>query len=298
MRNFLPALSLALVFSTSSFAQKVRLAGTDFFKGGVSSSIETVASPLGLEARWPGSYVALRQLQAGKVDMAILAAPSPDNLPDLPGMYKMPLAYRLCRVIVAKDNPVESITKEQLRAIFGSRARLRHESWRDLAKGDTGSSGGWSSRVIEPMVTNAFSSFSREVFLHNVLHEDALHPSVKSYPDEAALQKAFAGKRGAIAVVGSLSVEGYSKALPVDMGAGEPFGATPENLYFGDYPLHMPCYLYFPSPDAAKLLPVVEAIYSGTVAQAIFLGGMAPVPDSFRDAEVNKLRKAAGIPAN
>lgn len=294
MRHFIFTLAATWIFGLGTSAQTIRLAGTDFFNGGVATSIEAAGKPHGLEAKWPGSYVALRELQAGKVDLAILAAPSPADLPEIPGMRKMPLAYRLCRVIVSKDNPVESVTKEQLRAIFGSRGRLRHESWRDFAKGDAS----WSSRVVEPMVPAAFSSFAREVFLHNVLHEDALHPSVKEYPGEAALQKAFAAKRGAIAVVGSLSVEGYSKALPVDMGGGEPFGATPENLYFGDYPLNMPYSLYFPEANAAKLVPVVEALYSGAVAQSIFLGGMAPVPDSFRAAELKKLKDSIGNPGN
>lgn len=274
--------------------QTISLSGTDFFNGGVASSIEVAGKPHGLVATWPGSYVALRELQAGKVDLAILAAPSPADLPEIPGMRKMPLAYRLCRVIVSKDNPVESVTKEQLRAVFGSRARLRYESWRDLANGDAA----WESRVVEPMVTVPFSSFAREVFLHNVLHEDALHPSVKEFPGEAALQKVFASKRGAIAVVGSLSVEGYAKPLPIDMGGGESFGATPENLYFGDYPLNMPYFLYFHEANAIKLVPVVEALYSGSVAQAIFLGGMAPVPDSFRAAELEKLKDAIGHDGN
>lgn len=272
-------------------ADNISLSGTDLFLGNVSKSIESVGKPLGLKATWGGSFQALQDLKSGKVDMAILTSPSPGELPDVPGMRRLPLAYRLCRVVVAKDNPINTISYNQLQSIFGSRTQQRLETWKEIGKSSDNIQEDWANRVIEPMIPIAYSSFSREIFAYSVLKDDRVHPSVKVYKNEKDLQNAFAGKVGAIAVIASLSAEQFSKPIPVAKEGGESFSATPENLYFGDYPLYMPFSLYFPEIRTKEFLPIVEAFYSEPVSQTIFQSGLAPVPDAFRKAELNRLKQ-------
>ena len=272
-------------------ADQITLSGTDLFNDEVKAGIEQAGEPMGLKASWGGSFQALQDLKSGKVDMAILTSPSPEELPDVVGIRRLPLAYRLCRVVVAKDNPINAITYQQLRSIYGSRTQQRLESWKEIAKPSDILPEEWTNRVIEPMLPIAYSSFSREIFSYSVLKNDRVHPSVKVYKNEKDLQTAFAGKVGAIAVIASLSAEQFSKALPVAKEGGESFSATPENLYFGDYPLYMPFSLYFPEIRTKEFLPIVEAFYSETVSKTIFESGLAPVPDAFRKAELNRLKQ-------
>ncbi len=272
-------------------ADQLTLSGTDLFVGDVTKSIKAAVQPFGIKASWSGSFQALQDLKSGKVNMAILTSPSPEELPDVTGMRRMPLAYRLCRVVVSKDNPVNSISYSQLQAIFGSRSQQRLETWKEVSQPSGKIPEEWANRVIEPMIPLSYSTFSREIFSYSVLKDDRVHPSVKVYKNEKDLQNAFAGKVGAIAVIASLSAEQFSKALPVAKEGGEPFSATPENLYFGDYPLYMPFSLYFPEIRTKEFLPIVEAFYSENVSKSIFESGLAPVPDAFRKAELNRLKQ-------
>lgn len=286
-------ITIAVWFSwlLPAVAQTLTLSGTDFFKGDIAKSMEAAGAPHGLKSTWGGTFQALQGLRSGKVDLAVLTSPSPEELPDVPGMRKMPIAYRLCRVVVAKDNPVNSITYKQLRAIYGSRASQRLENWKDVLGTGNTSTASWTNRAIEPMIPIAYTSFSREIFLHNALRDDRLHPSVKVYTNELALRNAFAANSGAIAILSGLSVEEFSKPIPVAKEDGQSFTATPENLYFGDYPLYMPFSLYFPEIRTKELLPLIEAFYSAEVAKVIFENGLAPVPDAFRAAEINRLKQ-------
>jgi len=290
MKPYLIAIVGWLSAILPAVAQTLTLSGTDFFKGDIAKSMEAAGASHGLKATWSGSFQALQALRSGKVDLAVLTSPSPEELPDVPGMRRMPIAYRLCRVVVAKDNPVNSISYKQLRAIYGSRASQRLENWKDVLGTNTGTSG-WANRAIEPMIPIAYTSFSREIFLHNALRDDRLHPSVKVFSNEKALQNAFAANSGAIAILSGLAVEEFSKPIPVSKEDGQSFTATPENLYFGDYPLYMPFSLYFPEIRTKELLPLIEAFYSQEVSQAIFQNGLAPVPDAFRTAEINRLKQ-------
>ena len=53
----------------------------------------------------------------------------------------------------------------------------------------------------------------------------------------------------------------------------------------------MPFSLYFPEIRTKEFLPIVEAFYSETVSKTIFESGLAPVPDAFRKAELNRLKQ-------
>lgn len=262
----------------------ISLVGTDLFSGAIAERIVTLGKPLGLQAKWLGSHKALQVLSAGKSDLAIVTCQSSKDIPEVPGMLQLPIAYRISRVFIAKDNPLDEISIDQLRAIFGSRAERRLARWSGL-----GLTGDWRQRGIEPMVAERYTSFSREIFEHHVLPTDRLQSAVKVFPDEESLANAFQKNPGAIGVFASLHADTFGKSIPVASRDGESFGATPENLYFGDYPLQMPFVILFPKSRIQALAPVLRTLYSGEVAQAIFQSGLAPVPDSFRLAELKKL---------
>ena len=280
-------LALCLGPGTHAHAQEtepLRLAGTDFFKGEIAERIQAGSPAARLSAQWPGTRKALQLLKTGRCDLALVACTSPADIPDLPGMGRLPVAYRISRVVVAKDNPMTEISVGELAAIFGSRAERIISLW-----GELNLQGAWRARAIEPMVAERFTSFSREIFAHHALRNDRLQSGVKVHADEAALATAFQKNPGAIAVFASLHVDGIGKAVSIALKEGEAFGATPENLYFGDYPLQMPFVLLYPQARKQEFAPVLRLLYSTEVAQAIFQSGLAPVPDNFRTAELKKL---------
>ena len=280
-------LSILLQLCINSFAENsksFRLVGTDFFKGAITESIQLGSPSIGLETEWTGSHRALQFLKAGKCDLALIACTSTSEIPVLPSMGKLPIAYRISRVLVAKDNPLTEINVDQLAAIFGSRAERKISLWGELELQGT-----WRARAIEPMLAKRFTSFSREILAHHALKNDRLQSRVKIHTDEKALAIAFQKNPGAIGVFASLHADSLGKPISIALKEGEAFGATPENLYFGDYPLQMPFVLLYPERRAKELLPVFRLFYSAEVAQAIFQAGLAPVPDNFRNAELKKV---------
>ena len=182
-------LSILLGLCFNSFAENsksIRLVGTDFFKGAIAESIQLGSPSIGLETEWSGSHRALQFLKSGKCDLALIACTSTAEIPDLPSMGKLPIAYRISRVLVAKDNPLTEINVDQLAAIFGSRAERKISLWGELEL-----QGAWRVRAIEPMLAKRFTSFSREILTLHALETDRLQSRVKIHTDEKALAIAF-----------------------------------------------------------------------------------------------------------
>lgn len=277
---------LAIFFCQLSAQEpsSINIVGTDLFRGDIAERITSLCKPLGVHTKWSGSQKARQLIEAGKADLVIISSKSRDDIPKVSGMLQLPISYRISRVFVSKDNPISEISIDQLRAVFGSRAERRLARW-----GGLGLAGDWKQRGIEPMVVQRYTSFSREIFEHHVLPADRLQSSVKVFPDEQALANAFQKNPGSIGVFASLHADAFGKSVPIVSKGGEPFGATPENLFFGDYSLQMPFFILFPESRIQALAPTLRVLYSAEVAQAIFQAGMAPVPDSFRVAKLKEI---------
>ena len=154
----------------------------------------------------------------------------------------VPVAIDMLAVFVHKDNPLKSLSLQQVDAIFsknrtgGSKADIR--TW-----GDLGLEGEWKDRPISLYGRNATSG-TYGYFKEFALFKGDFKPTVKEQPGSSAVVQAVASDRFGIGYSGIGYMTANVRAVPL---ASEPTGdavePTPDAAYSGDYPLARFLYL-------------------------------------------------------
>ena len=139
-------------------------------------------------------------------------------------------------VFVHKDNPIASLSLEQVDAIFsknrngGAKADIR--TW-----GDLGLEGEWKNRPISLYGRNATSG-TYGYFKEHALFKGDFKPTVKEQPGSSAVVQAIASDKAAIGYSGIGYATADVRAVPLAPKSGEdPVPTDPERAYSGEYPL-------------------------------------------------------------
>ena len=154
----------------------------------------------------------------------------------------IPIAIDMLVIFVHKDNPLESISLQQVDAIFsknrtgGAKADIR--TWGDLGLG-----GEWKDKPISLYGRNA-SSGTYGFFKEKALFKGDFKPTVKEQPGSSAVVQAVASDRFAMGYSGI----GYRTADVRAVPLAAKTGATavqpePTAAYSGKYPLARFLYL-------------------------------------------------------
>jgi len=148
----------------------------------------------------------------------------------------VPVAIDMLVVFVHKDNPLESLSLQQVDAIFsknrtgGARSDIR--TWGDLGLG-----GAWKDRPISLYGRNATSG-TYGYFKEFALFKGDFKPTVKEQPGSSAVVQAVASDRFGIGYSGIGYLTANVRAVPLAAEpGGEPVAPTAEAAYAGDYPL-------------------------------------------------------------
>ncbi|MCQ2041099.1 substrate-binding domain-containing protein [Stutzerimonas kunmingensis] len=170
-------------------------------------------------------------------------------------------------VIVHPDNPVQSLSVEQVAHLFAGQIA----NWRELGGAD----------VAVELHARDDQSGTYDTFKELVLNSQgqALATSAVRYESNDALSQAVSRRSGAIGFVGLASV-GKSKALAITDGDSQPMPPTTALVATEDYPLSRRLFLYADPQKQSKWTrefltfvhsPAGQAIVekSGYVAQAI-----------------------------
>jgi phosphate transport system substrate-binding protein len=158
-------------------------------------------------------------------------------------------------VFVHKDNPLKSLSLQQVDAIFsknrtgGAKADIR--TW-----GDLGMEGEWKDRPISLYGRNATSG-TYGYFKEFALFKGDFKPTVKEQPGSSAVVQAVASDKFGIGYSGigymTANVRALSLAAEPDAKAVPP---TPETAYSGDYPLSRFLYLSVNYRPGSQLDPL------------------------------------------
>lgn len=167
----------------------------------------------------------------------------------------VPVAIDMLAVFVHRDNPLKSLSLQQVDAIFsknrtgGGKADIR--TW-----GDLGLEGEWKDRPISLYGRNA-SSGTYGYFKEFALYKGDFKPTVKEQPGSSAVVQAIASDKYAIGYSGIGYKTADVRALPLaaqpDAAAVEPVAA---NAYSGDYPLARFLYLSVNRKPSSPLDPL------------------------------------------
>jgi phosphate transport system substrate-binding protein len=167
----------------------------------------------------------------------------------------IPAAIDMLAVYVHKDNPLESLSLQQVDAIFSKNrnggAPAEFRTWGDLGLG-----GAWKDRPISLYGRNATSG-TYGYFKEHALFQGDFKPTVKEQPGSSAVVQAVASDVAGIGYSGIGYRTAGVKALPLAARPGAtPTGPEAVNAYTGEYPLARFLYLCVNSKPDTRLDPL------------------------------------------
>ena len=193
----------------------------------------------------------------------------------------VPVAIDMLVVFVHKDNPLESLSLQQVDAIFsknrtgGGRADIR--TW-----GDLGLEGEWKDRPISLYGRNATSG-TYGYFKEFALFKGDFKPTVKEQPGSSAVVQAVASDKFAIGYSGIGYMTANVRAVPLAAEPGsDPVPPGAKAAYAGEYPLARFLYLSVNHRPGSQLDPLrrefLRYVLSGEGQANVKKDGYLPVP--------------------
>ena len=181
-------------------------------------------------------------------------------------------------VYVNKDCPLESLTFQQVDAIFSS-TRRGGEPKEITRWGDLGLTGEWANKPISLYGRNSASG-TYKFFKDHALFKGDFKPTVKEQPGSSGVVNGVAGDRYGIGYSGIGFKTADVKALALDNGKGA-VSALPENAYDGKYPLARYLFLSLNYKPKSELDPLrrefLRYIFSQEGQRDVVRDGYLPV---------------------
>jgi phosphate transport system substrate-binding protein len=196
-------------------------------------------------------------------------------------------------VFVHKDNPIASMTMQQVDAVFSKTRRGGYptpiNTW-----GQLGMTGAWANRPISLYGRNSASGtygYFKEVALFNGDFRD----EVKEQPGSSTVVQGVASDIGAIGYSGIGYKTADVRTVPLAARAGaQAFDATAENAYSGDYPLSRFLYIYVNVNPNQPLDPLrrefIRFVYSRQGQEATIRDGYFPIPNAIAQEDLRAKR--------
>jgi len=183
-------------------------------------------------------------------------------------------------VYVHKDNPIKSLTLQQVDAIFSSTRKGGYQqeirTW-----GDLGLTGEWADKPISLYGRNSASGtygFLKEHVLLNGDYKD----SVKEQPGSSSVVQGVASDKYAMGYSGIGYKTADVRAVPLAKSAkAKAIAAEPENAYTGEYPLARFLYIYVNYKPQSQLDPLrrefIKYIFSKQGQKDVVKDGYFPI---------------------
>ena len=210
----------------------------------------------------------------------------------------MPMRIPVCLdaniVFVNKNNPITSITMQQLDAIY-SKTRLGGAKAPALTWGDLGLQGEWAKLPIMTYTRQASSATYASV-IEKVALNGELRPDILERPDDSALAEVITTDRAGIAIGTMASWYFANKVLPV-VPAHVDNARFPDqdNITTSRYPMPRLYYVYLNrTPGAILPAPVNELIHfllSLEGQNAVADSGLLPGPPEFLQIAIKRLNR-------
>jgi phosphate transport system substrate-binding protein len=239
-----------------------------------------------IQVEGKGSATAPPALTAGTAQLAPM---SREMKPEEEDAFEKKHGYKPTRITVAldclavyvhKDNPIASLTFEQLDGIL---SRTRKRGGDDIATwGQAGLGGAWESLPISMYGRNSASG-TYAFFKEHVLLKGDYKDTVKEQPGSAAVVNGVANDRAGIGYSGIGYKTSEVRAIPLAQKAGaKPGEPTFDNALAGKYPLGRALYIYINKKPGQPLDPVVREFLTFVLSkegqEIVVKDGYGPLP--------------------
>ena len=195
-------------------------------------------------------------------------------------------------VYVHKDNPIQSLSLQQVDAIF-SKSRKGGAAKDITTWGQLGLTGSWANRPITLYGRNSASG-TYGYFKKKALFKGDYKDTVKEQPGSSAVVSSVAKDLGGIGYSGIGYKTADVRAVPLAKRHGDaPVTATPDNAYNGTYPLARFLWLTVNYKPGSTLDPLraefIKLIFSKTGQRVVLKDGYFPVPAAVAFAELKRV---------
>ena len=268
----------ALLFGASVLhAQAVRIQASDvigqtaadFLKEGIDSGTVSFKAE--------GSINALTALKDGSADLAILAIPDGQPLPD--GFDCRPLAFDVVTVVVNEGNPLKEINLATLSMIL-AKSTASADKW-----GIAGLTDVWAAKSISIYLPSPSNGITYQILRNSTVKGGRFSDSAVTWKDTEQVNHIVREQAGCIVVIRGNSVPGGGKSLAISSRDDRQYSymPTPDSVFYGDYVLRLPFYVVVKkdAPDSVKAIE--KSLFSEAAAQKFAAAGFIPVPKSERE---------------
>ncbi|MCC6074905.1 PstS family phosphate ABC transporter substrate-binding protein [Pseudomonas sp. GCM10022188] len=191
----------------------------------------------------------------------------------------IPVAVDALAVFVHKDNPIKSLTMQQVDGIFSS-TRLcggsNVKTW-----GDLGLTGEWAAKPVQMFGRNSVSG-TYGYFKEEGLCKGDFKPNVNEQPGSASVVQSISSTVNAIGYSGIGYKTASVRAVPLVDKQGNAEEANEANALAGKYPLSRFLYVYVNKAPNKPLAPLeaefVKMVLSKQGQEVVVKDGYIPVP--------------------
>jgi len=289
------------IAGSATMARTLSMLGEDF---------QEVHPGVKIDVKQGGSSRGLEALKAGRCDLAAVSRHiTPEQVAAIEKatgkrVLVIPVGLDAVCVYVNADNPVKSLTREQLNGIFALTHNLSDTMvmrWSDIDPA-LPLGGAWVTLyVLDP------SHGTMQEFMSNVMPGERFQTSMcYQQPTPSAVVNACCAYPNAIGVSSFLAHQPRARMVPVQMSADRPAVApTFWTVHRGEYPMTIPLSLVALTDASGKLPPLalewVRYLWSQSAADTVAdMGGVLADPSNmpeFIRASMPKRAKSDGAAA-
>ena len=244
-----------------------------------------------------GSSTAPPALTEGTANMGPMSRPMKDSeiqaFEEKYG-YKptaVPVAIDALAVFVHKDNPIKSLSIEQVDAIFSS-TRLCGGDKDIKTWGDLGLTGEWANRPLQLFGRNSVSG-TYGYFKEEALCKGDFKSNVNEQPGSASVVQSISSTLNAIGYSGIGYKTSSVRAVPLSKKGGEAFEASEENALAGKFPLARFFYVYVNKAPNQPLSPLdaefIKLVLSKQGQEVVMKDGYIPLPAKVAEKTMKEL---------
>lgn len=196
-------------------------------------------------------------------------------------------------VYVHKDNPVDSLTLQQVDAIF-SKTRISGATAGINTWGKAGLTGSWSNLPISLYGRNSASG-TYAFFKEKGLFKGDYKDTVKEQPGSASVVMGVSGDKGGVGYSGiGYKTSGVKLVALSKSDSDEAYVPNYENVLSGKYPLGRMLYVYVVKKPGEDLDPLVREflalVLSKEGQEIVVKDGYLPLPASLAQKQLDLLK--------
>ena len=235
------------------------------------------ASPINVELAVENGTMAMESVRAGKADLAVVAIPVGESLPQ--DLDCAPFAFEVATVVVNDINPLKKTDLTTLAAAL-SASTQDDGKWALFGMKDA-----WADRNILIYLPDSSFGITLPLLRSQTLRHDAIRENAVYMTQRDSADVFIREQSSSLMVIRGINIPQNAHALELAIDKGKDSFAYPpseSSVFYGDYPLRLPFYIVTRKDGAKPAANVKAFLLSDAVAEKLAAAGYIPVLKSER----------------